>query len=139
MGFLAEIAESEEDQSTAEPQSDFFLLLFLGVFSGAKSNADLLIQMKLMDDQDFVKLMTVVVEQDARFYALSQADRDKVIERILAGSDCMTAIESIDLAPLSPKAIERIEAFEELCDARLADHVPLPHDALSVSASETRH
>lgn len=135
-GFLSDLAG---EGKTDEPESDFFLLLSLGVFFGAKSNADLLIQMKLSDDQDFVKLMTGAVEQDARFYALSQADQDKVIKQILAGSDCMTAIESIDLAPLSSKAIRRIEAFEELCDARLADHVPLPHDALPASASKTRH
>ena len=127
------------ERKTDEPESDFFLLLFLGVFFGAKSNADLLIQMKLSDNHDFVKLMNVAVESDARFYALDQEDRDKIIRQILAGMDCVTAIETVDLAPLSPKAIERIEAFEELCDARLADHVPPPHDAPPVSASEILH
>ncbi len=134
--FLSDLAG---ERKTDEPESDLFLLFSLGVLFGAKSTADLLIQMKVLDNQDFVNLMNTAVELDARFYALGQEDRDEVIRQICAGMDCVTVIETVDFAPLSAKAIRRIKAFEDLCDARLADHVPLPHETPPDSASQTRH
>ena len=121
MGFLAEIAEHEEDESTKEPETDFFVPFALGKLFEAKGFADLLVQMKLLVDQDFVKLINTAVEMDARFYALSQTDRDEVLRQILAGMDCATVIEAVDPAPLSAKAIRRIKSFEDLCDTRLAE------------------
>ena len=134
--FLSDLAG---ERKAGEPETDFFLHLFLGVFLGVESHADLQIQMRILDIQDFIKLMEIAVESDARFYALGQTDRDEVIRQILTGMDCVTAIETVDFAPLSAKAIRRIKAFEDLCNARLADHVPPPHEVLPASASETLH
>ena len=121
MGFLAEIAEHEEDESTDEPETDFFVPFALGKLFETKGFADLFVQMKLLSDRDFVRLISITVELDARFYDLSQANRDEAIRQILAGVNCVEAVEGDDPPPLSVRAIQRIESFERLCDARLAE------------------
>ncbi len=121
MGFLAEIAEHEKDESTEKSQTNFLVPFALGKLFDTKSFAELFVQMKILSDRDFVRLISIAVELDARFYDLSQTDRDEAIRQILAGVDCVEAVEGDDPAPLSARAIRRIKTFEDLCDARLAD------------------
>ncbi len=134
MGFLAEIAEHEKDESTEKSQTDFLVPFALGKLFDTKSFAELFVQMKLLSDQDFVKLLGIAVELDARFYDLSQTNRDEAIRQILAGVNCVEAVEGDDPVPLSAKAIKRIESFEKQCELRLANHSasvpPVPEETL---------
>ncbi len=134
MGFLAEIAEHEKDESTEKSQTNFFVPFALGKLFDTKSFAELFVQMKILSDRDFVRLISIAVELDARFYDLSQTNRDEAIRQILAGVDCVEAVEGDDSAPLSARAIKRIEEFQEQCDALFADHSasvpPVPEETL---------